>query len=44
VNLLQVPVKHGKADLTPYRNAGAAVAAILDKRASRCEKASIDEV
>lgn len=39
----QVPVSHGKADLTIYRAAGGQVASIL-ARLSVCERASIDEV
>jgi hypothetical protein len=39
---LQVPVAHGKADLTIYRDAGAAVINVLSKFAV-CERASIDE-
>mmetsp|Transcript_3520 Transcript_3520/g.4566 ORF Transcript_3520/g.4566 Transcript_3520/m.4566 type:complete len:716 (-) Transcript_3520:146-2293(-) len=44
LQLVRVPVAHGKADLTLYRNAGAEVAKLLAARASKCEKASIDEV
>jgi hypothetical protein len=40
--MLQVPVAHGKADLTIYRDAGAAVINVLSKSAV-CERASIDE-
>ena len=38
----QVPVAHGKADLTIYRDAGAAVLAVLSA-AAVTERASIDE-
>jgi len=38
----QVPVAHGKADLTIYRDAGAAVIKVLSK-SGVCERASIDE-
>ncbi|KAI3883766.1 hypothetical protein MKX03_010434 [Papaver bracteatum] len=43
INLVQVPVARGKADLNIYRNAGSEVVSILAKR-GRCERASIDEV
>ncbi|KAL5703195.1 DNA-directed DNA polymerase [Ranunculus cassubicifolius] len=43
INLVQVPVARGKADLNIYRNAGSEVVAILSQR-GRCERASIDEV
>jgi nucleotidyltransferase/DNA polymerase involved in DNA repair len=39
---VQVPVAHGKSDLTIYRDAGAAVINVLSKSAV-CERASIDE-
>ncbi|MBA0775583.1 hypothetical protein Gotri_010710 [Gossypium trilobum] len=43
VQLVQVPVARGKADLSGYRNAGSEVVSILSRR-GRCERASIDEV
>ncbi|OVA15708.1 DNA-repair protein [Macleaya cordata] len=43
INLVQVPVARGKADLNIYRNAGSEVVSILARR-GRCERASIDEV
>ncbi|TYG69936.1 hypothetical protein ES288_D05G271600v1 [Gossypium darwinii] len=43
VQLVQVPVARGKADLSGYRNAGSEVVSILARR-GRCERASIDEV
>jgi DNA polymerase eta len=44
LQLVQVPVKHGKADLTPYRNAGKQVLKILGEgNAVKVERASIDE-
>lgn len=43
VNLVQVPVARGKADLNIYRNAGSEVVSILARK-GRCERASIDEV
>ncbi|KAI3954714.1 hypothetical protein MKX01_027980 [Papaver californicum] len=43
INLVQVPVARGKADLNIYRNAGSEVISILARR-GRCERASIDEV
>ncbi|GMP32651.1 hypothetical protein CsSME_00006315 [Camellia sinensis var. sinensis] len=43
IQLVQVPVAHGKADLSIYRNAGSEVVSIL-ARNGRCERASIDEV
>ncbi|KAI7758223.1 hypothetical protein M8C21_018745 [Ambrosia artemisiifolia] len=43
IQLVQVPVARGKADLTIYRNAGSEVVSILARR-GRCERASIDEV
>lgn len=42
VALIQVPVKHGKSDLTIYRNAGKKVIDILS-RWCIVERASIDE-
>jgi DNA polymerase eta len=44
LQIVQVPVAHGKADLTIYRAAGAAVAQILARMKTTCERASIDEV
>jgi DNA polymerase eta len=41
--LVQVPVRHGKADLTLYRDAGAAVLEILAGGGVVAERASIDE-
>ncbi|KAK3189043.1 hypothetical protein Dsin_028604 [Dipteronia sinensis] len=43
INLVQVPVARGKADLSTYRNAGSEVVSILSRK-GRCERASIDEV
>nr|XP_043634126.1 DNA polymerase eta [Erigeron canadensis] len=43
IQLVQVPVSRGKADLTIYRNAGSEVVSILSRK-GRCERASIDEV
>lgn len=43
IQLIQVPVAHGKADLTQYRDAGSEVVAVLSRRGT-CERASIDEV
>lgn len=42
IQLVQVPVKHQKSDLTIYRNAGKRVLQILSRK-SICERASIDE-
>ncbi|XP_021827570.1 DNA polymerase eta isoform X2 [Prunus avium] len=43
IQLVQVPVARGKADLSTYRNAGSEVVSILSRK-GRCERASIDEV
>ncbi|XP_058197564.1 DNA polymerase eta isoform X1 [Rhododendron vialii] len=43
IQLVQVPVARGKADLSTYRNAGSEVVSILARK-GRCERASIDEV
>ncbi|XP_039003295.1 DNA polymerase eta-like [Hibiscus syriacus] len=43
IQLVQVSVFRGKADLNGYRNAGSEVVSILS-RSGRCERASIDEV
>ncbi|KAK4772179.1 hypothetical protein SAY86_013954 [Trapa natans] len=43
IQLVQVPVARGKADLNTYREAGSEVVSILARR-GRCERASIDEV
>ncbi|CAO2824201.1 unnamed protein product [Amaranthus hypochondriacus] len=43
IQLVQVPVARGKADLGTYRDAGSEVIAILARK-GRCERASIDEV
>ncbi|XP_022006938.1 DNA polymerase eta isoform X2 [Helianthus annuus] len=43
IQLVQVPMARGKADLTIYRNAGSEVVSILARK-GRCERASIDEV
>ncbi|KAI8020327.1 DNA polymerase eta [Camellia lanceoleosa] len=43
IELVQVPVARGKADLSIYQNAGLEVVSIL-ARNGRCERASIDEV
>ena len=41
---VRVPTKHGKADLTIYKQAGNNVVGILKRRAAACEKRSVDEV
>ncbi|XP_058072199.1 DNA polymerase eta isoform X4 [Magnolia sinica] len=43
IQLIQVPVARGKADLKLYRNAGSEVVSVLARK-GRCERASIDEV
>ncbi|WVZ68781.1 hypothetical protein U9M48_017675 [Paspalum notatum var. saurae] len=43
INLVQVPVARGKADLNLYRSSGSEVVAILASK-GKCERASIDEV
>jgi len=43
INLVQVPVARGKADLNLYRSAGSEVVAILASK-GKCERASIDKV
>ncbi|KAJ0982867.1 hypothetical protein J5N97_011122 [Dioscorea zingiberensis] len=43
IQLIQVPVARGKADLKSYRDAGSEVVSILSAK-GRCERASIDEV
>eukprot|EP00898_Chlorokybus_atmophyticus_P004476 jgi/Chlat1/5029/Chrsp32S08954 len=43
LELVSVPMAHGKADLTIYRDAGTEVINVL-RRLGRCERASIDEV
>ncbi|XP_038876373.1 DNA polymerase eta isoform X2 [Benincasa hispida] len=43
IQLVQVPVARGKADLKTYRDAGSEVVSVLSKK-GRCERASIDEV
>ncbi|XP_038710870.1 DNA polymerase eta isoform X2 [Tripterygium wilfordii] len=43
IQLVQVPVARGKADLNAYRNAGSEVVSVLARK-GRCERASIDEV
>ncbi|KAI0497936.1 hypothetical protein KFK09_021175 [Dendrobium nobile] len=43
IQLVQVPVSRGKADLNAYRSAGSEVVSILSTK-GRCERASIDEV
>ncbi|KAF7801328.1 DNA polymerase eta isoform X1 [Senna tora] len=43
IQLVQVPVARGKADLNAYRNAGSEVISVLARK-GRCERASIDEV
>eukprot|EP00898_Chlorokybus_atmophyticus_P004478 jgi/Chlat1/5030/Chrsp32S04993 len=43
LELVSVPMAHGKADLTIYRDAGTEVISVL-RRLGRCERASIDEV
>jgi DNA polymerase eta len=42
--LVQVPCKHSKADLAIYKQAGDSVVKVLSRRASACEKRSVDEV
>ncbi|CAA6671883.1 unnamed protein product [Spirodela intermedia] len=43
IQLVQVPVARGKADLNLYRDAGSEVVSLLATK-GRCERASIDEV
>ncbi|XP_013681660.1 DNA polymerase eta-like isoform X2 [Brassica napus] len=43
IQLVQVPVARGKADLNTYRSAGSEVVSIL-AQSGKCERASIDEV
>ncbi|CAJ1935447.1 unnamed protein product [Sphenostylis stenocarpa] len=43
IQLVQVPVARGKADLNSYRNAGSEVVSVLSHK-GLCERASIDEV
>ncbi|GMY35061.1 dna polymerase eta [Fagus crenata] len=43
IQLVQVPVARGKADLNTYRSAGSEVVSVLARK-GRCERASIDEV
>ncbi|XP_068654580.1 DNA polymerase eta [Aristolochia californica] len=43
IQLIQVPVAHGKADLNSYRHAGSEVVSVLARK-GKCERASIDEV
>lgn len=43
IQLIQVPVARGKADLTLYREAGSEVVSVLARKGI-CERASIDEV
>ncbi|XP_023640267.1 DNA polymerase eta isoform X1 [Capsella rubella] len=43
IQLVQVPVARGKADLNLYRSAGSEVVSIL-AQSGKCERASIDEV
>ncbi|KAK3745543.1 hypothetical protein QZH41_012463, partial [Actinostola sp. cb2023] len=43
IQLVQVPVSRGKANLTHYRDAGAEVIEVLSKFCDSCEKASVDE-
>ncbi|XP_049933955.1 DNA polymerase eta isoform X2 [Nymphaea colorata] len=43
IQLIQVPVARGKADLNLYRDAGSEVVSVLARK-GRCERASIDEV
>ncbi|KAL2343599.1 hypothetical protein Fmac_004884 [Flemingia macrophylla] len=43
IQLVQVPVARGKADLNSYRTAGSEVVSVLSQK-GRCERASIDEV
>ena len=46
IQVVQVPVDHNKADLTPYREAGARVVQVFQKTIKNAiiEKSSIDEV
>jgi len=43
IQLIQVPVARGKADLNLYRDAGSEVVSVLARK-GKCERASIDEV
>ncbi|XP_031567727.1 DNA polymerase eta-like [Actinia tenebrosa] len=43
IELVQVPVARGKANLTPYREAGAEVIEVLSRFCESCERASVDE-
>lgn len=43
IQLIQVPVARGKADLNLYRDAGSEVVSVLSRK-GKCERASIDEV
>lgn len=43
IQLIQVPVARGKADLNLYRDAGSEVVSVLSSK-GKCERASIDEV
>ena len=43
IQLVQVPVARGKANLTHYREAGAEVIDVLFRFCDVCEKASVDE-
>lgn len=42
--LVQVPTAFGKADLSIYKDAGDSVVDLLARRATACEKRSVDEV
>mmetsp|Transcript_41513 Transcript_41513/g.53541 ORF Transcript_41513/g.53541 Transcript_41513/m.53541 type:complete len:748 (-) Transcript_41513:115-2358(-) len=44
IKLIRVPTKYGKSELSLYKKAGNEVVDILKKRASACEKRSVDEV
>lgn len=43
VELITVPVKHGKSDMQIYRDAGGEVISAIEGRVERIERASIDE-
>nr|VDD37743.1 unnamed protein product [Brassica oleracea] len=44
IQLVQVPVARGKADLNTYRSAGSEVVVSILAQSGKCERASIDEV
>lgn len=43
IELVQVPVARGKANLAPYREAGAEIIEVLSRFCDNCERASVDE-